>query len=306
MRKFLKLVSLTMLLFCVCSCANDTVTPEEAHCSIEIGVVMDVNGIDDNGYNQLVWQGVTNYAKSALLSTSCFKYFESTTEEDYVQYLRTFADSVDIVIAASPAMSEDLSLVANEFPRVTFVIVDTEVEGKNIVSLNYDEKLLTFVAGKAALNYITDASIEHVAFIGDSIELAAIFEQAIHLVDENIHIEYEFDELHNYDNVVVTYDMLGTTDFDTVVISSSIHELENTIKKNISDDVYNIIKEKDRRKLSFGNYNSTNISLILNDVDIARESKNIVNNKDFSYATIPSFMIKEENVEIDDQIVNIE
>ena len=45
-----------------------------------------------------------------------------------------------------------------------------------------------------------------------------------------------------------------------------------------------------------GNYNSTNVTLLMNDIDIARECKTIVNAKDFGYAVIPSFMLHQEEV----------
>lgn len=299
MKWLLKFVTLTLMLLCFSSCSKETITPQKAYCPMQIGVVMDINGMDDNSYNQLVWNGVKDYAESARLSTSCFKYFESTTEDDYVPYLRTFADTLDVVIAASPTMAEELVEVAEEYNKVLFLLVDAVVEGPNIVSLNYDDKFASFLAGSLSSEYVSNLEQKSIAYIGDSIQLGAIYEQGATMNNDTIHVEFEFDEEHMYSDASVYYldNMYIDLAEEAYIIGVDIQGnsfYDCTIVKNISDDIYKILKMKASKKVVTGPYNSTNYSVVGIDYDAVRKYQAIVNSTEFIYAEQPLFMMNSE------------
>lgn len=299
MKRVLKLLLIALMLLSLCSCSSsDTITPEKAYCPLQIGVVMDANGFDDNSYNEVVWNGVKTYANSVNLSTSCFKYFESSTEEDYIPFLRTFADSLDIVFATSPLMAEATETVAIEYPRVTFVIIDTVVEGKNIVSLNYDEKYQTLLAGMLSAKLNEELTDNKVLYYGDDLMYAAIFEQGALLENENSLVELSVNEAHNYEGVNIVYPTKDISDellVEYQVINVGINENDDMITKNIGNDITNLLLAKSRNQLTSGAYASKNFT-VKGYEDLSVKAKAIISEEGFEFAETPRFMITlEEN-----------
>ncbi len=175
LNKLGKVIISILMALCVHGCAsNDNViVPEEPVCSLTVGVVMSVEGMD-YGYNKLVWDGVKSYAESMNLSSSCYQYLvASYDDESYEDNLRMFADSKDLVIAAQPYMADDVHAVSKEYRNVTFLIVDAIVDEPNVVSLNYDTSFAAFLGGVLATNYALSIGSYNVAYVGNNEELAA-------------------------------------------------------------------------------------------------------------------------------------
>jgi basic membrane protein A len=106
--------------------STDTSTaaaPTTAAKTFKVGLVTDVGGLNDKGFNMLANQGLEQ-AKTKLGITGDVK--ESKAPTDYIPNLSGFAQSgYDMVIAVGFLMADSVAKVAAQYPSVKFAIVDS-------------------------------------------------------------------------------------------------------------------------------------------------------------------------------------
>ncbi len=121
---------------------------------LKIGLVTDIGGLNDKGFNQLANEGLER-AKTELGVTAEVR--ESKQPTDYVPNLSYFAtQGYDLVVAVGFLMAKDLGTVAKQFPDTKFAIVDSSAVGKdiggatNVEGLLFKEQEAGYLAGYLA------------------------------------------------------------------------------------------------------------------------------------------------------------
>lgn len=91
------------------------------------------------------------------------KNLEGTSAEEWkANLLSACEDGYDLVICSSSNFEEYLSEYAPLYPKTKFAIIDTTVEGENIVSVSFAQNQGSFLAGAAAAMFTKKTDIENV------------------------------------------------------------------------------------------------------------------------------------------------
>jgi basic membrane protein A len=121
-----------------------------------VGLVTDVGGINDRGFNQSAWEGVQKTEKE--LGTE-IKYIETRDAKDYEDNIRQFADEkYDVVVTVGFALGDVTLKMAKEYPDVKFIGVD-QVQAQalpNLTGLVFHEDQAGYLAGALAA-YLTQS-----------------------------------------------------------------------------------------------------------------------------------------------------
>jgi basic membrane protein A len=115
--------------------------------SIVATMVTDTAGIGDESFNDLAKEGGDRAAEELGIE---FNILESQTAADYVRNLTDAAESGDLAIAVGFLLADAVTEVSSQYPDVKFAIIDTEVEGDNVVSYLFREQEGAFLAGALA------------------------------------------------------------------------------------------------------------------------------------------------------------
>lgn len=97
-------------------------TDQPADSSVKVGLVTNISGVNDQGFNQLAWEGVQKAAKDMGLSV---KYLEAKQVNDYEKKIDTLADEgYNVIIAVGSVMGDATALKAKQYPTIEFAIID--------------------------------------------------------------------------------------------------------------------------------------------------------------------------------------
>jgi basic membrane protein A len=128
---FIRVASLLGILFLLAACGSSPTstgsggtTPTTTKSSIKVGLVTDIGGLNDNGFNHLAYLG---YSKAQQQYGYKSAIIQTTSQNDYVKNLTTAAETVGsggLVVAVGFLMQTPLDQVAKEYPNVKFAIVD--------------------------------------------------------------------------------------------------------------------------------------------------------------------------------------
>jgi basic membrane protein A len=120
---------------------------------IKVGLVTDVGGLNDRGFNHLAYVGVQQ-AKSRLGAD--FRVFLSNAGADYVPNLTKFArEHYDLTIGVGFTEADAIDTAATKFPDEKFAIVDVDQttekdKPKNLLGLLFKEQEVGYLAGYLA------------------------------------------------------------------------------------------------------------------------------------------------------------
>ncbi|MFN2223997.1 MAG: BMP family protein [Candidatus Promineifilaceae bacterium] len=113
-RCVLILILLLALLISACS------TPGEK----KVCVVLDTGGENDRNFNQFTLEGARSAAREAGLP---FDHIVTTSDEDYLPYIRNFVDQgCGLILTVGFLMRDATAVVAMENPDVHFAIIDAD------------------------------------------------------------------------------------------------------------------------------------------------------------------------------------
>jgi basic membrane protein A len=87
----------------------------------QVGLVTDIGGLNDQGFNQLAYAGYTKAEKQYGFKESVI---QTQSQNDYVNNLTLAAQANDLVIAVGFLMQTPLDSVAKQYPTKKFAIVD--------------------------------------------------------------------------------------------------------------------------------------------------------------------------------------
>lgn len=161
MKKFVSFASVALL-------ASSFAAPIVATAQdVATGVIItDTGGVDDKSFNQSAWEGLQKYGEDNGLEKGVkgYNYIQSTSDSDYVKNLNLAVSAkYDITFAIGYKLAEAVKEVAEKNPDSKFAIVDSVVEGDNVISIGFKDHEAAFLAGVAAAK---TTKTNHVGFIG--------------------------------------------------------------------------------------------------------------------------------------------
>jgi basic membrane protein A len=113
------------------SAAEDTTTAQEP---IKVGLVTDIGGLNDRGFNSLANQGLERAASELGAE---IRVLESKSDADYIPNLSTLAEEgYDLVISVGFLMGEATHQAAEAFPDTNFAIIDFAYGGEGCEDTN--------------------------------------------------------------------------------------------------------------------------------------------------------------------------
>ncbi len=131
--------------------ASTTATTTATTKKIKVGLVTDVGGLNDGGFNHLSYVGAQR-AVSDLGATLTTK--ESRSPADYIPNLTNLAgQGNDLVVGVGFLMESAVGKVAKQYPNVKFAIVDDSATAKgiggakNVEGLLFAEQQAGYLAG---------------------------------------------------------------------------------------------------------------------------------------------------------------
>jgi basic membrane protein A and related proteins len=121
--------------------------------TLKIGMVTDVGGLNDRGFNHLAYVGMLQAQKRLGVS---IRVAESRSPADYIPNLAAFArQGYDLVLGVGYTEIGAMGAVAKRFPKTRFAIVDVanaDLTGKpkNVLGLLFHEEQVGYLAGYLA------------------------------------------------------------------------------------------------------------------------------------------------------------
>jgi basic membrane protein A and related proteins len=150
----------------IAGCGDDDDEPsgggasqQEEKPTIRVGLVTDIGGLDDRGFNQLANEGLER-AKSELGVEG--RVLTSDQNSDYVPNLSGLAQQgFDLVIGVGFLMGDAMNTVATRFPDTNFAIIDfsqaaLKDKPANVRGLLFTENEAGYLAGYLAGLYVKD------------------------------------------------------------------------------------------------------------------------------------------------------
>ncbi|MER6968883.1 BMP family ABC transporter substrate-binding protein [Streptomyces halstedii] len=116
-----------------------------------LAIAYDVGGKGDQSFNDAAFSGLEKAQKEFGYKTADIEPTDGETDADKEQRLSSLAkQGYNPVIGIGFAYGPALEAVAKKYPKTTFGIVDSVVEGKNVASLVFSEQEASYLAGVAA------------------------------------------------------------------------------------------------------------------------------------------------------------
>jgi len=121
--------------------------------TLKVGMVTDVGGLNDHGFNHLAYIGLQQAQKRLGIT---FRVAESRAPADYIPNLAAFArQGYDLVLGVGYTEIAAMGAVSKRFPNTRFAIVDVANEDlggkpKNVLGLLFREEQVGYLAGYLA------------------------------------------------------------------------------------------------------------------------------------------------------------
>jgi basic membrane protein A len=138
------------------------------HSNFAVGLVTDIGGLNDHGFNHLSYEGLLQAKAQLGVKTTVL---QSSSGADYIPNLTRLAQAGDkLVIAVGYLMATPLEQVAKQYPNTHFAIIDSPGgtapdTAKNIEGIDFAEQEAGYPAGYLtglylkAHNYTTASSV---------------------------------------------------------------------------------------------------------------------------------------------------
>jgi basic membrane protein A len=148
-RKLISLVALAALAALVVTLGAGATRTKQ----IKVGLVTDINQLNDHGFNHLAYVGLLRAEKQLGVKGNVL---ESPSAADYVPNLSTLAQQgYDLVIGVGFDQADAIAKVASKFPKTHFAIIDVDqatLKGtpKNVLGLLFREQEAGYLVGYLA------------------------------------------------------------------------------------------------------------------------------------------------------------
>ena len=136
---------------------------------LKVGLVTDIGGLNDHGFNALANKGLTTAEQQLGIDG---RVLISKSNADYTPNLSTLAQQkYDMVIAVGFLMSDAVEKVAGKFPNVKFAIIDSSAAGMkskptNVEGLLFKEQEAGYLVGYLSGLYAKDNNVTTVGTVG--------------------------------------------------------------------------------------------------------------------------------------------
>lgn len=170
-RKLLCIVLAFVMLFSLTACTNKAESSKEASgdaaaagsdaakSPIRVAIVYSGN-LGDKSYNDSCNAGAQRAVADFGIE---LKSLEGTAAEEWeANFLAVAEEGYDLVICSSSNFEEYMKEHCSNYPDVKFAVIDTTVEGDNIVSVSFAQNQGSFLAGAAAAMFTKYTDIEGV------------------------------------------------------------------------------------------------------------------------------------------------
>ncbi len=124
------------------------VTASASAADPKLGIVYDAGGKFDKSFNQSAFEGAERFRKETKIP-----FFEAQASSDTQaeQVLRALArKKLDLIASIGFSQTQAVQKVAQEFPNVRFVLIDSVAKGNNINSVLFKEQEGSYLVGVAA------------------------------------------------------------------------------------------------------------------------------------------------------------
>ena len=176
MKKFLSLLLVFAMIFCMAACGNDggeepagdegndaavvgyddiADTMESEDGTYAIAMVTDVGQLKDGSFNEFTWNGCKKYAYDNGLS---YKYYQpangnQATDDDRIKAMTDACEAgAEVLVTPGFLQETALNAVVPNYPEVQFVFIDGWDMGyDNLVGVSYQEEQAGYLAGYAAV-----------------------------------------------------------------------------------------------------------------------------------------------------------
>jgi basic membrane protein A and related proteins len=148
---------------------SSTTSTQAAGKKIKVGVVTDIGGLNDRGFNQLANDGLQRAIKELGVQG---RVISSSKNSDYIPNLGTFGQQgYDLIIGNGFLMGDAVAASAKKFPKSKFAIIDfsqSAMKGKptNAQGLVFKEQEGGYLVGYAAGLYAKDNNAKAVSVVG--------------------------------------------------------------------------------------------------------------------------------------------
>jgi basic membrane protein A and related proteins len=145
--------------------------------TLKVGLVTDIGGLNDHGFNHLAYVGLQRAAKQLHVQT---RVLESKSNADYVPNMSTLAQQgYNLVICVGFLMYDSVKTVAAKFPNTKFMIIDngwSKGDPKNLEGTLFHEQEAGYLVG-----YLSG-----LLYKGQSVTMSTVGGQKIPPVDRYI------------------------------------------------------------------------------------------------------------------------
>lgn len=137
--------------------------------NFKVGVVTDIGGLNDHGFNHLAYQGLLRAEKQLGITG---RVLPSSSGADYTPNLTTLAQQgYNLVVPVGFLMADATDAVAKQFPKVKFAMVDSDAtaekgDPKNIEGLLFEEQQAGYLAGYLAGLYAKEKGYKTISSVG--------------------------------------------------------------------------------------------------------------------------------------------
>ncbi|MCL6734120.1 BMP family lipoprotein [Streptomyces neyagawaensis] len=116
-----------------------------------LAIAYDIGGKGDQSFNDAAYAGLQKAEKEFGYKTADIEPTEGETDADKQQRLESLAkQGYNPVVGVGFAYGPAMEAASKKFPKTTFGIVDSVVEGDNVASLVFAEEQASYLAGVAA------------------------------------------------------------------------------------------------------------------------------------------------------------
>lgn len=127
-----------------CSGNNESASDDK----ITVAMITDVAGVNDQSFNQSAWEGLQRAEKELGIEV---KYLESKQDSDYATNIETLVDEdVDLILGVGMKLSEAIKEGSELYPEQNFVLVDEEIDAKNVKNILFKAEESAYLAGLIA------------------------------------------------------------------------------------------------------------------------------------------------------------
>lgn len=149
--------------------SSSSATSTTPKSSFKVGLVTDIGGLNDHGFNHLAYVGLQRAQKELGVK---IRVLTSSSGADYTPNLTTLAQQgYNLVIPVGFLMADATDTVAKQFPSVKFAMIDSDAtaekgDPKNIEGLLFKEQEAGYLAGYLAGLYAKEKSYKTISSVG--------------------------------------------------------------------------------------------------------------------------------------------